>query len=118
MVLLEAYPSRHVTGVPDMTERIWDTFSLFLYYVFTNICLSFPSDGKFLFNFTFLTFYWAYKVRFKGTVPPESLPEIEICLHVRVDRALGEPSPSTGLMIGPLIMTCCDQQLDFFFFTF
>lgn len=79
--------------------------------------VNFPSDGKFLFNFTFLTFYWAYKVRFKGTVPPESLPEIEICLHVRVDRALGEPSPSTGLMIGPLIMTCCDQQLDFFFFS-
>lgn len=111
MFSLEPRLSKHVISVfLDMMERIWVTFVLFL-------CLnqhhdvSFCSGGKFQDTFTFLIFYWTYKVHSRAF------------LKLRIPTCTSEltgPRDSKGhdmdFIVCPLIRTCCGQQMDFLFF--
>lgn len=116
MFSFEPHLSKHAISVfLGMTERVWVTFLLFL--CLNQHQISFCSDGKFWYTFTFLNFYWTYKVHLKRQYPPKAFLKLRI---PTCTSQLTGPRDSKGhdmdFMICPLIWTCRDEQMDFLFF--
>lgn len=78
--------------------------------------VSFPSAGKFLYTFTFFTFYGLIEFTLTGQYTLR-VPSWNWDLLARQRwEGLGQQSPGTGFYDLSIDSTCCDQQMNFFFF--